>query len=64
MLEKTFESLVSREIKPVNPKGSQLWIFIGRIYAADSLFWPPDVKILLIGKDPDAGKDEEQEEKG
>ena len=48
----------------MNPKGSQLWIFIGRIYAADSLFWPPDVKILLIGKDPDAGKDEEQEEKG
>ena len=56
--------LDSREIKPVNPKGNQPWIFIGRIYAADPLFWPPDAKIWLIGKDPDAGKDEEQEEKG
>ena len=62
--EDFWESLVSREIKPVNPKGNQPWIFIGRIYAADPLFWPPDAKIWLIGKDPDAGKDEEQEEKG
>ena len=62
VLEKAFESpLDSREIKPVNPKGNQPWIFIGRIYAADPLFWPPDAKIRLIGKDPDAGKDEEQE---
>ena len=67
MLEKTLESpLDSKEIKPVNPKGNQLWIFIGRTDAdAEApLIWPPDVKSQLIGKDPDAGKDWRQEEKG
>jgi len=67
VLEKTLESpLDSKEIKPVNPKGNQLWIFIGRTDAdAEApLIWPPDVKSQLIGKDPDAGKDWRQEEKG
>ena len=60
MLEKTLESpLDSKEIKPVNPKGNQSWIFFGRTDAeADaSIFWPADTNSLLIGKDPDAGKD-------
>ena len=60
MLEKTLESpLDSKEIKLVNLKGNQSWIFIGRTDAeAESpVLWPPDVKIWLIGKDPDAGKD-------
>ena len=59
VLEKTLESsLDSKVIKPVNPKGNQPWIFIGRTDAeAEALvLWPPDVKILLIGKAPDAGK--------
>ena len=45
--------------KPVNPKGNQPCIFIGRTNAEDEapILWPPDVKIRLIGKDPDAGKD-------
>ena len=67
VLEKTLESpLDSREIKPVNPKGNQPWIFIGRTDAeANSpLLWLPDVKSWLIGKDPDAGKNWRQEEKG
>ena len=53
-------------IKPVNPKGNQLWIFIGRTdtEAEAPMFWPPDAKSWLIGKDPDAGKDWGQEEKG
>ena len=53
-------------IQPVNPKGNQPWIFIGRIDAdAEApILWPPDVKYWLIGKDPDAGKDWSQEEKG
>ena len=57
--------LDSKELKPVNPKGNQPWIFIGRIDAeAEALIlWPPDVKSQLKGKDPDAGKDWEQEEK-
>ena len=66
VLEKILESpLESNEIKPVNPKGDQHWIFIGRIDAeAESpVLWPPDVKSGLTGKDPDAGKDWEQEEK-
>ena len=65
--KKTLESsLDSKEIQPVNPKGNGCWIFIGRIDAeADTtLFWPPDVKNWLIWKDPDAGKDWRQEEKG
>ena len=56
----------SKEIKPVHPKGNQSWIFIGRTDAeAEALIlWPPDAKNWLIGKDPDAGKDWRQEEKG
>ena len=60
VLEKTLESpLDSKEIKPVNPKGNQPLIFIGRIdtEAEAPILWPPDVKSQLIGKDPDAGKD-------
>ena len=67
VLEKTLESpLDYKEIKPVNPKGNQSWIFIGRTDAEAEapIFWPPDVKNWLIGKDPDAGKDWRQEEKG
>ena len=52
-----------KEIKPVNPKGNQSWIFIGRTDAEAPILWPPDAKGLLIGKDPDAGKDWRQEEK-
>ena len=56
----------SKEIKPVNPKGNQPWIFIGRTDAEAKapILWPPDMKSWLIGKDPDAGKDWGQEEKG
>ena len=65
VLEKTLESpLDCKEIKPVNPKGNQPWIFIGRTDAEAPILWPPDAKSWLIGKDPDAGKDWRQEEKG
>ena len=67
VLEKTIESpLDCKEIKPVNPKGNQSWIFIGRtdVEAETSILWPPDVKSWLIRKDPDAGKYWRQEEKG
>ena len=67
VLENTLKSpLDCREIKTVNPKGNQPWIFIGRTDAeAEALiFWPPDAKSPLIEKDPDAGKDWWQEEKG
>ena len=67
VLEKTFESpLQSKEIKPVNPKGNQSWIFIGMTddKAEAPILWPSDAKNQLIGKDPDAGKDWGQEEKG
>ena len=67
VLEKTLESpLDSKEIQPVNPKGNQPWIFIGRTDAeAEALIiWPPDEKSWLTGKDPNAGKDWGQEEKG
>ena len=58
MLEKTPESpLDYKEIKPVNPKGNQSRIFIGRTDAEAPVLWPPDVKSRLTGKDPDAGKD-------
>ena len=60
VLEKTFESpFDSKEIKPVNPKGNQLWIFIGRTdsKAEAVIFWSPDAKSQLTGKGPDAGKD-------
>ena len=55
-----------KEIQPVHPKGDQSWVFIGRTDAeADALvLWPPGVKSRLIRKDPDAGKDLRQEEKG
>ena len=67
VLEKTLESpLDSKEIKPVNPKGNQPWIFTGRTDAEAEapILWPPDVKNWLIWKDPDAGRDWGQEEKG
>ena len=67
VLEKTLESpLDCKEIKSVNTKGNQSWIFIGRMDAeADTpVLWPPDVKNWITGKDPDAGKDWRQEEKG
>ena len=64
VLEKTLESLLdSKEIKSVNPKGNQPWIFIARTDAKAAILWLPDVKSQLIGKDPDAGKDWGQEEK-
>ena len=59
-LEKTLESpLDCKEIKPGNPKGNQPRIFIGRTDAEEEVpvFWPPDAKSQLIGKDPDDGKD-------
>ena len=67
VLEKTLESLLDcEEIKPVHPKENQPWIFTERIDAEAEvpILWPPDVKSWLIGKDPDAGKDWRQEEKG
>jgi len=67
VLEKTLESpLDCKEIQPVHPKGNQSWVFIGRTdaEAETPILWPPDVKNLLNGKDPDAGKDWRQEEKG
>ena len=66
VLEKTLASpLDCKEIKPANPKGNQSWIFTERTDAeAEALIlWPPDAKSWLIGKDPDAWKDWEQEEK-
>ena len=66
MLEKTLESpLDSKEIKPVNPKGNEPWIFIRRTDAEAEapILWPPDAKSQLIRKDSDAGKDWGQEEK-
>ena len=65
--EDSWESpLDCKEIKPVNPKGNQSWIFIGRTDAETEtpILWPPDAKNWLIGKNPDAGKDSRQEEKG
>ena len=67
MLEKTLKSpLDCKEIQPVHPKGDQSWVFNGRTDAeAETLIlWSPDVKNWLIWKDPDAGKDRRQEEKG
>ena len=64
---KTLESpLDCKEIKPVNPEGNQPHIFIGRTGAEAEapLLWPPNLKSRLSGKDPDAGKDQGQEEKG
>ena len=67
LLEKTLESpLGCKGIKPVNPKGDQSWIFIGRTEAKAEtpIRWPPNAKNSLIGKNPDAGKDWRQKEKG
>ena len=67
VLEKTFESTFDcKEIQPVHPKRDQSWVFIGRtdVEAETPILWPPDVKSWLIWKDPDAGKDWKQEEKG
>ena len=64
VLEKTLESpLDSKEIKPVNPKGYQPWILIGRTDAEAPILWPPNAKYQLIGKDSDAEKDWGQKEK-
>ena len=60
VLKKTFEStLDNKQIKPVNPKGDQSWIFIERtdVKAETPIYWPPDGKNWLIGKDPDVGKE-------
>ena len=60
VLEKTLKSpLGFKEIQPVNPKGDQSWIFIGKtdIEAKGPILWPPDGKSQLTGKDPDGGKD-------
>ena len=67
LLEKTLESLLDcKEIQPVNCKGNQSWIFTGKtdVKAETQIFWPPDTKNWLTEKDPDAGKDWRQEEKG
>ena len=65
VLVKTLERpLDCKESKPVNPKGNQSWIFIGRTDAEAPILWPPDAKTQLIRKDPDTGKDWRQEEKG
>ena len=67
VLEKTLESLFNcKEIQPVNPKGNQSWILIGKTdaIAETPILWPPDAKNWLIRKDPDVGKDWRQEEKG
>ena len=67
VLAKTLESpLDCKEIPPVHPRGNQSWIFIGRTYveAETPILWLPDAKNWLIRKDPDAGKDWRQKEKG
>ena len=67
VLDKTLESpLDCKDSKPVNSQGNQSWIVIGRtdVEAEAPILWPPDVKDWLIRKDPDAGKDWRQEEKG
>ena len=67
VLEKTLESPLDRkEIKSVNSKGNQPWIFIGRTDAEVEtlILWPPDAKSQLFGKDPDAGKIEDRKRRG
>ena len=67
VLEKTFESPLDwKDIEPINPKGNQSWVFIGRTdaEAETPILWPPDAKNWLIWKGPDAGKDWRQGEKG
>ena len=66
-LEKTLQSpLDCQEIQPVHPKGDQSWVFIGRTdaEAETPILWPPHAKSWVTGKDPDAGRDWGQEEKG
>ena len=66
-MEKTLESpLDCKEVQPVHSKGDQSWVFIGRTdaKAETPILWPPHAKSWLIGKDPDAGRDWRQEEKG
>ena len=65
VLENNLEGPFSKEIKPVNPKGNQPWIFIGRFDAETEapILWPPDANIWLIGKDSDAGEDWREKEK-
>ena len=64
--EDSWQSLNNKEIKPINPKGNQPWIFIGKTDAEAEapVLWPPDAKNWLTERDPDAGKDWGQEEKG
>ena len=64
--EGTYLPLDCKEFKPINPKGNQSWLFIGKTdaEAEGPILWPPDVKNWLIEKDPDAGKDWRWEEKG
>ena len=67
VLEKTLERpLDCKEVQPVHPKGDQSWVFIGRTDAEDEIpiLWTLQAKSRLIGKDPDAGRDWGQEEKG
>ena len=66
IVQKTIKSYLDFKIQPVNLKGNQSWIFIGKTDAdAEApILWPPDVKNWLMGKDPDAGKDWRQEDKG
>ena len=65
VLEKNLDSpLDNKEIKSVDPKGNQPWIFIGTTDAESLILGPPDVKSQLTGKDPDSGKDWNQEDKG
>ena len=67
VLDKTLEGpLDCKEIQPLNPKGNQSWIFIGKIYAEAEapILWPTDEKNWLIGKDPDAGNDEGRRRRG
>ena len=65
VLEKTLEGpLDCKEIQPVNPKGNQPWIFIARTDAEAPIFWPPDVKSWLTGKDPEAGRERRQRRRG
>ena len=64
--EDSWESLELQEIQPVHPKGDKFWVFIGRtdVEAETLILWPYDVKSWLIRKDPDAGKDWRQKDKG
>ena len=66
VLEKTLESSLDCKFQPVYPKGDQSWVYIWRtdVEAETPILWPPNAKSWLIGKDPDAGKDWGQEEKG